>query len=82
MTESTSSSRYKTLRRALIDARLAAGLTQAQVALALSRPQSFVSKYERGERRLDLVELIRVARVVQVDVHDLVRQVGAEEGSL
>ena len=38
-----------------------AGLTQVQVAERLEMPQSFVSKYESGERRLDVVELRHVA---------------------
>ena len=56
-----------------MDARLAAGLTQAEVASALGRPQSFVSKYERGERRLDVVELLEVARVLKTDPVAIVR---------
>ena len=45
------------------EARLEVGLTQAQVALALGKPQSFVSKVESGERRLDFVELQVLARL-------------------
>ena len=41
----------------LRDARLAAGMTQVQVAKALRRPQSFVTKCELGERRIDPIEL-------------------------
>jgi transcriptional regulator with XRE-family HTH domain len=55
---------HKTLRELLIEARKTAGLTQAELSLRLGRPQSFVSKYERGERRLDLVEFGEVARAV------------------
>lgn len=44
-------------------ARAAAGLTQVQVAKRLGRPQSFISKSESGERRLDPVELSALARV-------------------
>lgn len=44
-------------------ARAAAGLTQVQVAKRLGRPQSFVSKSESGERRLDPVELAALARI-------------------
>lgn len=44
--------------------RLAAGLTQQDVAEALSRPQSFVAKVEVGERRLDVVEFIELARAL------------------
>jgi transcriptional regulator with XRE-family HTH domain len=38
-------------------------LTQAEVARRLSRPQSFISKFETGERRLDFVELQYLARI-------------------
>lgn len=41
----------------LKEARLAANLTQAQVATTLRKPQSFVSKCESGERRIDPIEL-------------------------
>src|SRR5215469_4373107 len=52
---------YKRLRELLVKARKSAGLTQTDLAVRLKRPQSFVSKYERGERRLDLVEFGEVA---------------------
>jgi transcriptional regulator with XRE-family HTH domain len=54
---STHSARYRLLLRRLREAREQAGLTQAEVARALRRPQSFVSKCESGERRIDPVEL-------------------------
>ncbi len=60
---SVHSARYKAFLAQLRRARLEAGLTQAQVAKALGRPQSFVSKCESGERRLDVVELEEFARV-------------------
>ncbi len=60
---SVHSARYKEFLGRLQKARLAAGLTQAQVAAALGRPQSFVSKCETGERRLDLVEVEEFARL-------------------
>lgn len=47
----------------LADARGRAQLTQAEVAAALGKPQSFVSKCESGERRVDVIELARFARV-------------------
>lgn len=55
------------LMKALIDARHSASLTQAEVAEVLGRPQSFVSKYEQGERRLDVVEFVQVCRAIRVD---------------
>ncbi len=51
----------------MITARKAAGLTQQVLALRLNRPQSFVAKYEGGERRLDVVEFIAIARALGAD---------------
>jgi transcriptional regulator with XRE-family HTH domain len=58
---------YQRFRELLIEARKAADLTQADVAKRLGQPQSFVSKYERGERRLDVIELAQVARALGID---------------
>ena len=69
---------YKLLVKRLADARRAAGLTQQYVADKLGRPQSFVAKYEQGERRLDVVELIVVCRLVGADVHGLIDEVRAK----
>ena len=49
--------RYRRFLERLRAARSAAGLTQAQAAAALRRYQSFVSKCETGERRVDVIEL-------------------------
>ncbi|TXN03829.1 helix-turn-helix transcriptional regulator [Methylobacterium sp. WL64] len=43
------------------------GLTQQEVAHRLGAPQSFVAKYEGGERRLDLIEFLAIARAVEAD---------------
>jgi hypothetical protein len=48
-------------------ARKATGLTQHALALRLKKPQSFVAKYEGGERRLDVVEFITIARALGAD---------------
>ncbi len=50
------------------------GLTQVQVAQALGLPQSFVSKYESGERRLDLLELRAVCKVLGIPVTEFVKR--------
>lgn len=50
----------------LIEARKKANLTQIQVAERLGRPQSFVAKYEGGERRLDVIEFLAVAEVLGI----------------
>ena|SRR5437763_10354410 len=51
----------------MVAARKAAGLTQQALARRLKKPQSFVAKYEGGERRLDVVEFIRIARALDTD---------------
>ena len=65
------------LRELLIEARSKAGLTQVAVAERLGRPQSFVSKYEVGERRLDVVEFLEVCAAVGADPVKMLRQVEA-----
>jgi transcriptional regulator with XRE-family HTH domain len=57
---------HRILLELLRTARLEAKLTQEEVALRLSRPQSFVSKYESGERRLDLIELREICLVLGI----------------
>jgi transcriptional regulator with XRE-family HTH domain len=55
--------RYRQFLNRLREARQQARLTQVQVARKLRRPQSFVSKCESGERRVDVVELAEFARL-------------------
>jgi DNA-binding XRE family transcriptional regulator len=62
------SAEYQRLCAVLRELRQEAGLTQVQVATRLDMPQSFVSKYESGERRLDVVELGHVAGALGVTV--------------
>jgi len=54
-------------RSLLVAARERAGVSQSAVAGRLGRPQSFVAKYEGGERRLDVVEFIQVCAALGVD---------------
>lgn len=77
MGKSIHTPQHQKLRELLIAARKKAGLTQAEVAELLGRPQSFVAKYEGGERRLDVMELIQVARAVNADPAKLVRAVAS-----
>ena len=49
-------------------------LTQAEVAERLEVPQSFVSKYESGERRLDLVELRQICKALGISLGDFVHR--------
>jgi len=65
---------YDVLHDLLRQVRLEKRLSQAAVARKLRRPQSFVSKYESGERRLDLVELRQVCRAIGVGLRSFVRR--------
>ena len=58
------SEQYQRLCTLLRELRQEAGLTQVDVAQRLDVPQSFVSKYESGERRLDVIELRHVAEAI------------------
>jgi transcriptional regulator with XRE-family HTH domain len=51
----------------MVGARKAAGMTQHTLARLLKKPQSFVAKYEGGERRLDVVEFVAIARALGAD---------------
>ena len=73
--KSTFTPEYQLLCRLLISARKDAGLTQIDVAARLRRPQSFVSNYERGERRLDVVEFLAVTRALGADPHAILREI-------
>ena len=55
---------YQIIGDALASARSEAGFTQQQLAKQLGKPQSFVSNYERGQRRLDVLELLVVLDVL------------------
>lgn len=75
MTTSIHSARYRRLRELLGEARRKRGLSQAALAAELGRVQTFVSKYERGERRLDVVELLEITSALDIDLQRLLRQV-------
>lgn len=65
------------LRSRLLAARKARGLRQTDVAGRLDRPQSFVSNYERGVRRLEVSEFIAIAKVLGIDAAAVVAELAA-----
>ena len=71
MSRSLRSPEHRVLCELLIAARKDADLTQEEVADRLKRPQSFVAKYEGGERRVDVIEFIEVARALRRDPREL-----------
>ena len=66
--------KYDYFRQLLIEARRKGQMTQVQVAKLLLRPQSYVSKYEVGERRLDVIEFLEVAKVIKCDPLSILRK--------
>lgn len=55
-------------------------MTQVDVAERLKRPQSFVAKYERGERRIDVIEFLEIAGAIGFDPAKAVRQLLEAQG--
>ena len=71
--KSLGSVEHRAFREVMTLARERAGLTQQQVAKRLQRPQSFVAKYEGGERRLDVLEFLTVTRALNADPIKILR---------
>lgn len=65
---------YTAFTDLLKEERKSAGLTQAKLAKKLRRPQSYVSKYERGDRRLDVIEFLEIARAIKFDPNELLQR--------
>ncbi len=74
MERSIFTSRSETLQSLLRQLRIDAGLRQVDLALLLEQPQSFVSKYECGERRLDLPELQQICEACGITLGEFVQQ--------
>lgn len=71
MPKSVFTDAYGELLTLLVSTRKAAGVTQVELAKRLKRPQPFVSYVERGERRVDVVEFVAIARALAVDPNEL-----------
>lgn len=67
LTKSVHTKNYARFLQLLVEVRKNAGVTQEQVAERLNRHQSFVSKYENGERRVDLIEFLEIAEAIGFD---------------
>jgi transcriptional regulator with XRE-family HTH domain len=75
MQKSIHTNRQERLRALLKAARKKAGLTQDELAERMGAYKTFVSKYERGERQLDVIEFIAVAEALKLDPRALIDQV-------
>jgi transcriptional regulator with XRE-family HTH domain len=75
MAKTLHSPRHQRLITLLVEARRSRGFTQVELAAALGRPQSFIAKVERGERRLEIIEFGDLARALGIDPGELLTQV-------
>ena len=63
----------------LVAAREKAQLTQQQLADKLGKPQSFIAKYEGGERRIDVIEFLAIARALDADPARIIRELASRQ---
>ena len=66
--------KYQIFRRFLVEERKSKQLTQLQLAQRLGVPQSFISKIESGERRIDIVEFILISKAMGIDAVRFVKR--------
>ncbi len=74
MPKSIFSAEQEKLQQLLRQTREQAGVTQVELAKKLGRPQSYVSKYESGERRLDILELREVCQALGVPLGAFIKK--------
>jgi transcriptional regulator with XRE-family HTH domain len=65
---------YEGFLNCLIEARKSASVTQQELAKLVGKPQSFVSKYERRKRRIDVVEFVSLCSVLNADPCEILRR--------
>ena len=80
LTKSLFSAGYTRFLALLRKARLDAGVTQNELARRLGKPQSFISKCESGERRVDVVEFLAFCRALGVEPAKMLREIEASPG--
>ena len=68
------STKSKQFQEILVKARTDAGLTQQVLAAKIDRHQSFIAKYEGGERRLDVIEFIEICHVIGINPVKVIKQ--------
>ncbi len=74
MPKSIYSKQASQLRLLLINARKSTNLAQTELSKRLNKPQSYVSKYERGERRLDVIEFLEVSDALNINPMALIEE--------
>lgn len=74
MPRTLGSPRHYALRDFIVENREKASLTQHQVSARLKRPQSFIASIETDQRRVDVVELLDLAKAIGFDPHEAMRR--------
>ena len=72
---------YKRVGRVLAQARIEKDISQEELAIRLSKPQSFISSYENGQRRIDVLELIRISRELRINPVEIFKRIATGRGS-
>jgi transcriptional regulator with XRE-family HTH domain len=65
-------SAYRQFQGSLVEIRQSAGITQAELARKLGRPQSYISKVESGDRRIDVVEYVQLMQAIGASPEPLI----------
>ena len=78
MVKTLRTERHKALIELLIEKREAAGLTQTELAAKLGEYQSFVARLESGQRRVDVVEFLELAELLNFDPAIAIRQIAGK----
>ncbi|MCA6219457.1 helix-turn-helix domain-containing protein [Photorhabdus antumapuensis] len=76
------SEEYQHVIRLLRETRLEKGITQEKLAQEFGRPQSFIAKVENGERKLDVVEFVRMAHLLSLNPAQILDKIKLKKPSL
>ena len=68
------SHRHRALCASIVAARKSAGLSQHELAVRLKTSQTVIARIELGERRIDVIEFIDLARALRIDPRDILAQ--------
>lgn len=74
MSKATFSFEYIRLREILLNARDSKNITQAELARLLNKPQSYISKYENGEKMLNVIEFINVCNALGIEAEKIIQE--------
>ena len=80
--DSIRTQRHRRLVEILIAARKQAGIRQAELARRVRKTQTFVARFEAGQRRIDAIELLALCEIFGIDPHKVIRKLLKIEGEL